>query len=60
MVQSTDFPVSLSTNPYYCCHYNLISFALKVNGKQIPNEGLSLNIDQEKIFVMAYWTLFEA
>jgi hypothetical protein len=30
-----------------------------VNGKQIPNEGLSLGMDHEKTSVMGYRTLFE-
>jgi len=30
-----------------------------VNGKQYPNEGLSLGMDHEKTYVMVYRTLFE-
>ena len=59
MVKNTDFLGSMTTNPYNFRHYDLISFALKVNGKQIRTEGLSLGMDQEKTSVMGYRTLFE-
>jgi len=60
MVKNTDFLGSLNTNPFYFRHYDLRSFTLNVNGKQIPAEGLTLNTDHEKTSVMAYRTLFEA
>ena len=31
-----------------------------VNGKQLPNEDLSLGLDHEKTSVMGYMTLFQA
>jgi len=31
-----------------------------VNGKQFPNEGLTLDMDHEKSTVMGYRTMFEA
>jgi len=52
MVKNTDFLGSVTTNPYNFRHYDLISFALNVNGKQIPKEGLSLGMDHEKTSVM--------
>jgi len=59
MVKNSDFLGSVTTNPYNFRHYNLRSFALNVNGKQIPTEGLSLGMDHEKTSVMGYRTLFE-
>ena len=59
MVKNTDFLGSMATNPFNFRHYDLDSFALYVNGKQIPSEGLSLGMDHEKTSVMGYRTLFE-
>jgi hypothetical protein len=59
MVKNTDFLVSIDTNPYLFRHYDLTNFTLYVNGKQIPNEGLSLGMEHEKTTVMGYRTLFE-
>jgi len=59
MVKNSEFLGSVTTNPYNFRHYDLSSFALNVNGKQIPTEGLSLGMDHEKISVMGYRTLFE-
>jgi len=59
MVKNSDFIGSVTTNPYNFRHYDLSSFALNVNGKQIPTEGLSLSMDNEKTSVMGYRTLFE-
>ena len=52
MVKNTEFLGSVTTNPYYFRHYDLSSFALKVNGKQKANEGLSRGMDHEKSLVM--------
>ena len=60
MVKKTDFLGSMATNPYNLGHYDINYFALHVNGKQIPTEGLSLDMDHENSFVMGYRTLFEA
>jgi len=59
MVKNTDFLGSMTTNPFNFRHYDLDSFALYVNGKQIPSEGLSLGMDHAKTSVMGYRTLFE-
>jgi len=59
MVKNCDFLGSVTTNPYNFRHFVLSSFALNVNGKQIPAEGLSLGMDHEKTSVMVYRTLFE-
>jgi len=59
MMKNTDFLGSINTNPYFFRHYDLRYFALNVNGKQIPTEGLALNIGHEKRTVMGYRTLFE-
>ena len=52
MVKNTDFLGSLTTNPYFFRHYDINHFALHVNGKQIPSEGLPLAMDHEKTSVM--------
>jgi len=52
MVKNTEFLGYLTTNPYYFRHNDPSSFALNVNGKQIPTEGLSLGRDHEKTSVM--------
>ena len=59
MVKNSDFLGSVTTNPYNFRHYGLVSFALNVNGNQIPIEVLSLGMDHEKTSVMGYRTLFE-
>jgi len=58
-MKNSDFLGSVTTNPYYFRYYDLRSFVLNVNGKQIPAEGLSLGMDHEKTSVMGYRTLFE-
>ena len=59
MVKNTDFLGSMETNPFNFRHFDLDSFALYVNGKQIPSEGLRIGMDHEKTSVMGYRTLFE-
>ena len=59
MVKNTDFLGSRNTNPYNFRHYDLTNFALYVNGRQIPSEGLTLNMGHEKTSVCGYATLFE-
>jgi len=58
--EKTDFLDSMNTNPYFFRNYDVTYFALNVNGKQIPTEGLDLNVGHEKTSVMEYRTLFEA
>ena len=52
MITNTDFYGSLECNPYKFQHYNISDFSLSVNGKQFPNESLSLGMDHEKTSVM--------
>ena len=54
MMKNTDFLGSMNKKPYFFRHYDLSYFALNVNGKQIPNEGLPLNMGQEKKSVRGY------
>jgi hypothetical protein len=58
MLKNTDFLGSIDTNPYLFRHYDLTNFTMYVNGKQTPNEGLSLGMDHGKTSVMGYRTLF--
>jgi len=58
MVKNADFIGTMDTNPYKFQHY-ISDFSLFVNGKQYPNEGISLGMDHEKTSVMGYSTLFE-
>jgi len=59
MVKNSYFVGTIDTNPYKFHHYDISDFSLFVNGKQYPNEGLSLGMDHEKTSVMVYRTLFE-
>jgi len=59
MVKYTEFVGSMTTNPYHFRHYDLSSFALNVNGRQIQPADLSLCMEHEKTSVMGYRTLFE-
>jgi len=59
MLKNKDFLGSIDTNPDFFRQYVLSSFALYVNGKQIPGGGLSLETSHEKETVIAYRTLFE-
>ena len=59
MVKNSDFLGSVTTNPNNLRHCNISYFALHVNGRQIPAEGLSLGMDHEKKSVMGYRTFFE-
>ena len=54
--ENKDFLGSMDSNPYYFRHYDINNFAMYVNGKQIPPEGLSLDMGHEK---MGYRTLFD-
>jgi hypothetical protein len=59
MIQNTDFLGSLDTNRYRFKPYDHSNFALYVNGKLIPSEGLSVDTGHEKTSSMAYRTLFD-
>ena len=56
MVKNADFVGTFDTNPYKFHHYDIKEF---VNGKQYPNEGLSLGMDHVKTTVMGYRALLE-
>jgi len=60
MVKNAEFLGHINTNSYFFRHYDLSYFALNVNGKQIPTEGLALNMVHEKTSVMVYRTLLNA
>ena len=59
MIKNTDVLGTMSSNPFYFRHYDLSHFALYANGKQIPPEGLTLDMSREKTAIMGYRTLFE-
>jgi hypothetical protein len=59
MIKNTNFLDSMATCPFNFHNYNLDGFALFVNGKQVPSEGLSVGMDHEKTSIMGYMTLFE-
>jgi hypothetical protein len=48
MLKNSDFLGFLDSIPYNFRHYKINSFALNVNGKQIPSEALSLDMSHEK------------
>jgi hypothetical protein len=58
MVRNTDFLGTKDSNPFKFRHYDFEHFTLYVSGKQIPSEGLSLDMGHEKTSVMGYRTLF--
>ena len=60
VVKNTEILGSVTTNPYFSCHYNINHLPLHVKGKQIPAEVLCLTMDHEKTSVMGYRTLLEA
>jgi len=60
MVKNTDIIGSLEGNTYKFQHYDISDNSLFVNGKDFPNEGLTLSMDHKKSSVMGYRTLFEA
>ena len=53
MIKNANLNVSLDTNPYKFRHYVISDFSLFVNGKRVPNELLSLDMDHEKILLWA-------
>jgi hypothetical protein len=59
MVKNIDFLDSRNSNPYNFRHYDLTSFTMYVNGRQIPSDSLSLDMSREKTSVRGYSTLFE-
>jgi len=59
MVKNAVFIGSQETNPYKFQYYDMSDIPLFLNGKQYPNEGLSLGMDHEMFSVMVYRTLFE-
>ena len=59
MVKNTDFSRLFGYHPVQFSTLNLGSFVMFVNGKLVPNEGLSLDMSLEKSSVMGYRTLFD-
>jgi hypothetical protein len=59
MVKNKYFLGSVDSNPYNFRHYKLSNFAMYVNGKHVPIEGLYTNFGHEKTSVMAYRTVFK-
>jgi len=59
MAKNADFIGTMDTNPFKFQHYDISDFSLFVNGKQYPNDGLSLGMDNEKTSVMGYRKFFE-
>jgi hypothetical protein len=52
MTANTDFLGTINTNPYNLQHFDLRTFAMIVNGKQIPIENLTIDPDYEKSTVI--------
>jgi len=51
MMKNADFNGSVHTSPYKFRHYDS-EFSLYVNGKRVPSEGLTLDMDNEETSVM--------
>jgi len=52
IIKNADFNGFVYTNPYKFRHYD-IEFSLYVNGKRVPSEGLTLDMDHEKSLLWA-------
>jgi hypothetical protein len=48
MVKNSDFLEYMDTNPFLFRPNKLTNFVMYVNSKEIPNEGLSLGMNEEK------------
>ena len=48
MVKHSDFTGSVDSNPFNFQQFNLSSFVIYVNGRQIPTEGLNVDAQFEK------------
>ena len=59
MIKNSDLNGLVDKNPYKFKHYDFSEFSLYVNGRCVPSEGLSVDMDHEKTSVMMYGTLFE-
>ena len=59
MVKNTDFLGTMNSNPFNFRHYVLTHFAMYITGKQVPTEGLTLDMSREKTAVMGHRILFE-
>ena len=55
---ANDFLGTINTNPYKFQHFGLRSFAMYVNGRQIPSESLSIDPGHETT-VMGYKTIWK-
>jgi hypothetical protein len=59
MIRITDFMGQANTNLFNFRYYDLNSFEMYVNGREIAAEGLSLDMSSDKTALMSYRTLFE-
>ena len=59
MIKNAVFYGLVDTNPYRFRQYDISKFLLYVNGKNVPSEGVTLDMDNEKTSVMCYRTLCE-
>ena len=57
--KKSDFNGPVYTNSSKFRHYDISEFSLYVNGRRVPSEGISLDMDHEKTSVMGYRTLLE-
>ena len=49
----------MDSNPYNFRHCDINNFAMNVDGRQIPPEGVNIIADHEKTSIMGYRTLFQ-
>jgi len=57
MVDNTNFLGAINTNPYRCQDFGIRTYAMFVNGRQVPNGTLTFDTAHEKTSVMAYKTI---
>ena len=59
MVENTDFLGSMDSNTFKFRHYGIENFAMYVNGRLSPPEGVNLLMDHEKTAIIGYRNIFE-
>jgi type IV secretory pathway VirB9-like protein len=57
MVDNSDFLSAIDTNPYRFQDFGIRTYAMFVNGRQVPNETLTFVTGHEKTSAMAYKTI---
>ena len=57
MVDNSYFLGAVNTNPYKFQDFAIRTYAMFLNGRQVPNETLTFDTGHEKTSVMSYKTI---